>query len=234
MRDPNENMDYEIVYSDVWGKRRDRSAKLPEKAIPILALQVVEAGFGFDIILFLNRTEESDELWVLNQGEDGLLDEYADLKSGMKSLHCFSTSEFGEPYCCLAIIPQSQVRDACYHLLDQYYRGRVPFNYPGQFIAPGLVDKDTHDHIVASIEVEIAANHEEAQKKDSEIIKTAMRLGLNPESPTLSPGIWSARCPGTQHHLHISPKTNTFGCGYCRRKGGVEELRIFCLERRAM
>ncbi len=151
MMDPSANIDVEIVYSDVWGKRRDRSVKLPEKAKPILALQVVEAGFGFDIILFLNRTDESDELWVLNQGEDGLSDEYAGLKSGMKSLNSFSMSEFGEPYCCLAIIPQPQVRNACYHLLDQYYRGRIPFNYPGEFIAPGLVDKDAHDHIVASI-----------------------------------------------------------------------------------
>jgi hypothetical protein len=37
-----------------------------------------------------------------------------------------------------------------------------------------------------------------------------------------------ASCPqGRNHWIMISPSHNEFGCGYCRRKGGPEELRAF-------
>ena len=206
---------------------------LPESAKPMLALQVVEAGFGFDLILFLNRTPKQDELWVLNTGEDGLHEDYAALEKGLKFLDTFRTSDFCDPYCHTAITPQARLEDSRQELLTQFCRGRIPFNAPGNFIAPGLVARDEYEAITLSIKAEIEANRQEAQRQTYEIIETARELGLHPEPPFLSPGIWSATCPRTRHHLYISTKTNTFGCGYCGKKGGVAELIAFVEERKA-
>ena len=46
-----------------------------------------------------------------------------------------------------------------------------------------------------------------------------------------SPEVWASNCPGTNHFLYISTKTDTFGCGWCKRKGDAEELRKFTVER---
>ena len=52
---------------------------------------------------------------------------------------------------------------------------------------------------------------------------------LNPEPEDHSPHSWKANCPsGRQHHIMIStssPEDHSWGCGYCKKKGGIEELK---------
>lgn len=221
-----------LLSSDNWGKRRENPASLPQKAKPILALQVVEQGFGFDLILYFFRAEKSDELWILSMGEDGLYKDYESLAKGGKHLDEFRTSEFDAPYCCLTIPRQTSEHGSCYRLLHQYCRAVIPFNVPARFIAPGVLSKDLYDAVIGSIQDEIESNRREAVERKSEIIDTARELGLNIEPPFLSRGIWSATCPGTHHHLYLSSKTNTYGCGYCGRKGGSVDLISFVEERK--
>jgi hypothetical protein len=41
-----------------------------------------------------------------------------------------------------------------------------------------------------------------------------------------SPHSWQANCPsGRAHPFEISTSTNTWGCGYCEKKGALEELK---------
>ncbi len=68
---------------------------------------------------------------------------------------------------------------------------------------------------------------------DAPILIAARKCRLNPEPSATSSWGWSVRCPGTNHSLMISTKDNTFGCGYCKRQGGPEELRAFAAERKA-
>jgi hypothetical protein len=49
---------------------------------------------------------------------------------------------------------------------------------------------------------------------------------------SLGVGAWIARCPGTNHTLHMQPKRNLFFCGYCGVKGGMAELDEFAAQRK--
>jgi len=67
---------------------------------------------------------------------------------------------------------------------------------------------------------------------DYPILHAARELKLDPEPSGTSPGSWQARCPATQHYLMIQAHNGEFGCGYCRWRGGVNELRKFVASRR--
>jgi hypothetical protein len=61
------------------------------------------------------------------------------------------------------------------------------------------------------------------------IILFCEEKNLYPEPEDHSPDSWKANCPsGRQHHIMIStssPSSHCWGCGYCKKKGGLEELK---------
>jgi hypothetical protein len=67
----------------------------------------------------------------------------------------------------------------------------------------------------------------------SRIVQTATELRLGPEPTGGKVGNWLARCPGTNHTIMISSRREEFGCGYCKVKGGPEELRHVAGRRRS-
>ena len=222
----------ETSWSDIADNDRCRSNSLPFSSRAILAFQVVQAGFGFDVILYWFRNKHQDELWIQNTGEDGMHTDYDDLENGVKSLDIYRQVKSDLPSFSLAITSQASERVTCVHLLSRYCRDLIPVSAPGRFIAPGLLSKTDFDFVIGSIKDDIRSNRQDSAKSKSEIISTAEGLGLQPEPPFLSPGIWSAICPRTNHHLYLSSTSNTFGCGYCGKKGGPIELAEFVKERR--
>ena len=86
--------------------------------------------------------------------------------------------------------------------------------------------------IVRAIAEELKRNSrvakEEQRQHEAPIIKMARELGLDPRPAGHNDSAWMASCPQSRNHwIMISPSHNEFGCGYCRRKGGPEELRAF-------
>jgi len=80
--------------------------------------------------------------------------------------------------------------------------------------------------------------HEEwsrlARENETEIIHVARELGLRPEPAGFGPVQWYANCPkGRAHRVMITTGDDEFGCGYCRVKGGVDELRALVAEQRS-
>ena len=65
--------------------------------------------------------------------------------------------------------------------------------------------------------------------KEHPIILFCEEKNLYPEPEDHSPDSWKANCPsGRQHHIMIStsrPSSHNWGCGYCKKKGGLEELK---------
>jgi hypothetical protein len=61
------------------------------------------------------------------------------------------------------------------------------------------------------------------------LIMYCTQKNLYPEPEGDSPHGWKANCPsGRQHHIMIStssPDSHSWGCGYCKKKGGIEELK---------
>jgi hypothetical protein len=72
-------------------------------------------------------------------------------------------------------------------------------------------------------------NQIRANSKDHPIILYCTENKLYPEPEDHSPDSWKANCPsGRQHHIMIStssPSSHNWGCGYCKKKGGLEELK---------
>jgi hypothetical protein len=87
------------------------------------------------------------------------------------------------------------------------------------------------ESIVEAIAEELKRNSKAAQagqrRREASIIKMARVLGLDPRPAGHNDSEWLATCPRGSHWIMISPGHNEFGCGYCRRKGGPQELRAF-------
>ena len=106
-----------------------------------------------------------------------------------------------------------------------HYAGAV-----GPYVA-GLLSVAELEWVVSTFQLKLQRNRDEALARElartSPILEAAMACGdLRPAGH--NPTAWMANCPcGGQHWIMISTESNQFGCGYCRRKGGPEELRRF-------
>jgi hypothetical protein len=68
--------------------------------------------------------------------------------------------------------------------------------------------------------------------KNHPLIRYCSDRNLYPEPEGSSPHNWQANCPSDRaHHFYISTHSSTWGCGYCKRKGGLEELKEWMKER---
>lgn len=121
---------------------------------------------------------------------------------------------------------------ACLGLLDRFFRARVNYYWPGELISPGIINGPANNALIWNIEHEMEENARKTRESETEIVRVAREMGLSPQPSGTGPGHWMARCPESNHHLYINAETNSFGCGWCKRKGSVEELRAFVVERK--
>jgi hypothetical protein len=132
---------------------------------------------------------------------------------------------------CVRNLPRDgSKREAAVRLLDAHVRSQVHYEWPIPPYRSLLLTSGELETIIKTIADELKRNSEaaqEAQQHEAPIIKMAKKLGLKPR-PAGHNGIdWMANCPRTNHWLMISPASDEFGCGYCRKKGGPAELRSF-------
>jgi hypothetical protein len=97
----------------------------------------------------------------------------------------------------------------------------------------GLLSSETIGGLVDDLHAEWDRNRREAiaeaERTPPPIVLTARELGLAPRPAGHNATAWVANCPsGRGHTIMISATSNEFGCGYCRKKGGPNELRTFC------
>jgi hypothetical protein len=127
---------------------------------------------------------------------------------------------------------QGSKREAAARLLDAHVRSWVHYEYPVQPYRSGLLTSGELESIVGAITDELARNSRVAAEKqcrnEAAIIKMAREFGLDPRPAGHDDSAWMASCPQSRNHwIMISPDRNEFGCGYCRRKSGPQELRAF-------
>lgn len=123
---------------------------------------------------------------------------------------------------------------SCLFLLDVLFRARIGSGWPDRFLEKGVVDKDDFDQLCWQIKQDLDGQAALArQEVAAQILETARELGLCPRPTGTGPHHWQAGCPGTNHHFYLHSGSNTFGCGYCKKKGGPAELREFVALRKA-
>jgi hypothetical protein len=135
---------------------------------------------------------------------------------------------------CVARIPrQGSKREAAARLLDAHVRSQVHYSFPVPPFRSGmLLTSGELDNIVRAVTGELDRNSRAAEKDqarhEAPIITMARELKLNPKPAGHNKSAWIADCPRRSHWIMIAPSVNEFGCGYCRRKGGPQELKEFC------
>jgi hypothetical protein len=220
--------DHNVILADPWLKNADKATSLPDDARFACAYQLYVVVESFDETAYFRRTKTTDELWI-GTGEysptrDGVTD-------GTTSPQYFERAKLTHIGCVFAVPRKGEELFACLNLLELLFRARYGFYSPDGFVASGIVDKSAFDSLVGRIEHELKENRQEAREGETEIIKVARELGLSPQPTGHGSSHWAARCPEMNHQLFIDAAENSFGCGYCKRKGTVEELRAFVKER---
>ena len=192
-----------------WGKGISAKAP-PADQLQLACFYEANIGIGeFDEAVYLHRSATHDELWTRDP----------DVQK--------------EP--CLSVrAPRGgTAAAAALRLFRHLVRSRAGFAWPARWGQGGLIDQATFRQTVDGVEAGLKRNTDEAERRESSIVRTARRLKLSPEPSGTSPTAWRATCPGTNHTLMIGTESKSFGCGYCRRKGGPEELEAFVADRRA-
>lgn len=130
-------------------------------------------------------------------------------------------------------VAQAEVRDVAQGLVGVLHRSRFEYSSSCGPYHGGLLPAEVLEQVGADLHAEIEKNRLAALENVAPIIATAKDLGLNPQPSGHSPNAWVANCPsGGSHTIMISTLGNKFGCGYCRRKGGPDELRQFVEDRK--
>jgi len=219
----------DIIYADPWLRKGRKDARLPGDARLACAYELYLVVDWFDEAAFFRRTEKTDELWI-GSGESS--PERSAPGDGKACAGDFVAEKLSDIGCVYAVRRKGDERAACLRLLERLFRARVGFAWPDRFVAPGIVDRSGFENLVGRIEKDLKINREKARSRETEIVRAARKLGLFPQPTGTGPGLWQARCPGTGHPLYINAAVNEFGCGWCRRKGGIKELRAFVNERK--
>ena len=130
---------------------------------------------------------------------------------------------------------QGSPQEAARTLFRVLLRARVHHSLPCAPYQGGLLSAEELSREVSELKAELERNDQAAMAAQfanpSPIIQVATAFGLEPRPAGHDPDAWWASCPGGNHSLMITASPNQFGCGYCRRKGGPEELRTFCEDR---
>ena len=125
---------------------------------------------------------------------------------------------------------EAQIRE----LTRTLVRARWPFEVAGPLEKDGSITRPVWQRELDALDAEhdaSARDAEQAQEKaPSPLIACAKSLRLNPRPSGEAPHQWTARCPRGNHPIFISTRSETFGCPWCRRKGGVDVLTAFAAE----
>ena len=194
----------EVVYADPFLKKEIYSRSIPEKAVHICTFEVSVMIAEMDESAYFIQRDGNDELWLQTEFDTG----------------------------CGLILSGNGVADtACQELLTTLIKSRAGFCWPRKFISAGTMTKVTFDQMIRSIENELEAKTKITEKNKPEIAHVAEELGLYTRPDGKTNNHWRATCPGTNHSLQLQSPKNVFFCGYCKRRGGIDELRSFVRER---
>jgi hypothetical protein len=212
---------------DPWLHRGVVSA-LPAEA-RFACAYLVDVGIGdLSEVAFFGRTDGRDELWIVMDANMQVIATLAAAagRSVGQDVGINAGRAVSRPL-------EGAEGEAALELLGILFRSRVGFSWPSRFLAAGIVSASAFDGVVRQMEDELKANAAAAARNETVIVKTARELGLRPQPTGTHPALWRATCPKTNHHLDIDASAGQFGCGWCRRRGGPEDLRAFAAERDA-
>ena len=220
------------AHVDLWPKERQ---PFPADAVLVMAHRFFIQVEWFRQFIWFRRTENRDELWSATIMEEDLgsagfpsesiRPESVAMACAEDTSLVFSVSRYGPR-------DESLVELLCGFLST----GGGSIGSLESVVATAYISFAQIRLLVQRIEMHRAKiavvkqrNAELASRNETEIVRVARELGLDPVPSGDGPTAWSARCPsqGRRYVLWLSSKSDQFGCPYCQTKGGVDELRAF-------
>lgn len=205
-----------------------QTERLPNDVVFACAYDLDLGVDVFQAALFFRRANQHDELWT------GELTSFS--TEDIAGVHNTPKVEVHDGVIGLGCVQRAPSKGeklaACLSLLERYLWGCVGFAWPTGFLVGGLIREDQFKEVVECVEKKRQENKKRARQSETEIISVARELTLHPKPLGIGPDAWLANCPGKNHRLLITAAPNSFGCPWCKRKGGPEELRAFVKERR--
>ena len=168
-------------------------------------------------------------------------DEFCEIEYFEKSFYFYNTSEYIEfwtdNYYQRGIIarldpPKNDLKDFVKNFLLEYFVATRHFFSPGDITEAGYLKKGEVREIIKKFKERTKRKKLSDLKDPNGILKIAENLGLYPRHDGGETANCIANCPGTHHFLMISPSSGEWGCGWCKRKGGPDDLKRFVKERK--
>jgi hypothetical protein len=99
----------------------------------------------------------------------------------------------------------------------------------------GIFTQQEFDKIISDIKIPKTIEKAKATQKITQLISFLEQQQLNPKPTGFNENSWTASCPsGGNHFIQIVTTNDQWGCGYCKRKGGKEELEKWVQERKSL
>jgi len=185
----------------------------PSQPIPKTAQYIALADMdchvdNFDSRLYFRRTRKKDELWV--------------------------DPDLGGTGCVVSCLKHGEPLEGALRVLGIHLASIGGFTFARSITEAGTRLAGHGDAMRQALSDALHTNRNSVKENgtDSEIVAAARKLGLHPEPTGNGPSQWQAQCPGRGHQLDIGAKSESFGCGYCKVKGGVGELEGLVSARR--
>ena len=120
-------------------------------------------------------------------------------------------------------------KKSVYNFVKGYFSYSIRWNGTPTFNSAGYLNKDDLESIVSEIKDEAQAAKKEGLKTANYFIDFLESKSLDPRPTGNSKYSWQANCPfsGGSHFMMISTETNTFGCGWCKKKGDQKYLKDY-------
>jgi hypothetical protein len=116
-------------------------------------------------------------------------------------------------------------------ILREHIEAHLPYDGFPSFIDSSVLSKAEFEAMIQSIKDEKHRQATMANAKQTPLIDFLKKNNLYPEPTGNNSHSWVARCPsGGKHFIMVVTKDDKWGCGYCKRKGGLEELKKWIQE----
>ena len=108
-------------------------------------------------------------------------------------------------------------------------RYSIRWNGEPRFNSAGYLNQEDFESIVSEVKKEINDLKKEGLKTANHFTDYLESQSLVPRPTGENKHLWLANCPfsGGSHFMMISTETNTFGCGWCKKKGDQKALKDY-------
>jgi hypothetical protein len=190
---------------DPWLNRGEQEEALPADVTFVCSYVLDPLFETFEEAVFYREVDGHDELWVAVDPPDTLLT--AVLK-GEESPSVITQHVCLSLGCSAVAQATDKTDDLTDRLLDALFRSRVGYGWPRKLLGAGLLDAEAVERRVAAIKADLDRIADETSKQETEIVRVARELSLNPRPTGTAVGYWQAVCYGRNHSLDITPVQN--------------------------